>query len=974
MGNLYFLNFAVHQYNLIMPYHFKNHLFSSSLSKKSVSKAGATIAVLFLALSTVNAQNLDLNEPVPADSAIKIGKLENGLTYYIKHNSKPEQRVELRLVINAGSVCERDSQQGLAHFCEHMCFNGTKNFPSNKMVDMLEEMGVKFGAELNANTSFDETIYMLRVPSDREEWINRGFQVLEDWAHQVTLDDAEIDKERGVIIEEWRLGLGADDRMMQKYMPVLFRGSKYAERLPIGKVEIIKNCPYDTLRNFYRTWYRPDLMAVVVVGDIEVKLAQDKIREYLGRIPKPVNPEQRKIYSIPDNTEPLISVVTDKEATGYDAQIMFKHPKQKEITFSDYRNTLIHSLYTGMLNNRLQEIAHKPDAPYVYAGADYGSFIGRTMDVYSLSVSAKENQLEKSIDLILTENERVRQFGFTASELEREKKDILSLYENSAKEADKTASATYADEFIRNFLTMECIPGYQKEYDLVREFLPGISLEELNNMGKSLTTKENMIVLVTAQDKEGVKIPTEQEVADIIKTAMSKKIEAYVDKVTDAPLLDREPVGSAVVRRIENDVFGYTELVFGNGVRMILKPTDFKNDEILISAYSPGGISLYPDKDVMSATLAPVIVTQSGLGAYDYTGLKKKLSGNTATLTPYISELREGVNGNCSPKDFETLLQLNYLYFTGTRRDTNAFNAYISRLKNRIKPMRANPQVIFADTLSKIISENSPRVIAVPTDKQIAQVNLDRLLGIYRDRFADASDFTYFLVGNFKTKEILPLLEKYIGGLPSIKRKESWMDRSPEFPGGLVRVEVPKNSEPQGTVAMMWKGDFRWKNRTRQGFSILMDVLEIKCRESMREDKGGVYGISIDGSPSKFPKPEYTISASWGCNPDSIRNLSKAFLDEMSKIKKEGPAVIDLNKVKETMIRERETGMKENGFWLSALQNHYLYGDRLLSIGEYEAFVNSFTVKEIKSIADKYLNTEKYVEVTLTPTPKLMVK
>lgn len=949
---------------------------SESNGPFSIKLSGTALIIIFLfgSIFPLRAQELNLNDPIPADPNIKTGKLQNGITYYIKYNSKPEKRVELRLAINAGSVCEMDSQQGLAHFCEHMCFNGTKNFPSNKMVDMLEEMGVKFGDELNAYTSFDETIYMLKVPSDKEEWINRGFQVLEDWAHQVSLDDSEIDKERGVIIEEWRLGLGADDRMMQKYLPVLFKGSKYASRLPIGKVDIIKSFPYDTLRNFYRTWYRPDLMAVVVVGDIDTGLAEKKIKEYFGRIPKPVNPKQRILYPIPGNDDPLISVVTDKEATGYSAQIMFKHPKEEAVTYSDYRKNLIRNIYTDMLNNRLQEIAQKPDAPFLYAGTSYSSFIGRTIDVYSLAVSAKENQLEKSISLIVTENERARRHGFTSSELEREKKEMLTLYETTAKEADKTASSTYADEFVRNFLTKECIPGYQKEYDLVKEFLPGISIEELNSVGKSFTSDKNMLVLITAQEKEGVKVPTEQEVAGIIKSAESGEIDAYVDKVTEALLLDREPVPSKVVRKTENTAFGYTELVFGNGVRIILKPTDFKNDEILLSAYSPGGISLYPDNDVMSAMLASTIVTQSGLGSYDFTGLQKKLSGNTAKLAPYINELREGLNGSCSPKDLETLLQLNYLYFTGIRRDTNAYNAYLSRLRNMIKPMRANPQVIFSDTVSKIVSGNSPRVIAVPTDAQFDQINLDRLLAIYRDRFADASDFTYFLVGNFKTDQIIPMLEKYIGGLPSIRRKETWKDRTPDFPKGLVKVEVPKNSEPQSLVAMFWKGDFSLKERTMQGFSILMDILSIKCRESMREEKSGVYGISIEGSSSKFPKPRFTISSSWGCNPDSIGKLSQTLLNEMSKIKKDGPSEVDLNKVKETLIRQRETGMKENGFWLSALQNHYFYNDRLLSIEDYRTFVNSFTIKEIKGIADKYLNTEKYVEVSLTPAPKEAVK
>ncbi|MCX6253334.1 MAG: insulinase family protein [Bacteroidia bacterium] len=922
----------------------------------------------------ISAQIQDLSKPIPADPNIKIGKLDNGMTYYIKVNKKPEQRIELRLAVNAGSVCETAGQQGLAHFCEHMCFNGTKNFPSNKIISMLEEMGVKFGAELNAYTSFDQTIYMLKVPTDSILWINRGFQVLEDWVHQVSLEDVEIDKERGVIVEEWRLGLGAEDRMQQKYIPVILKGSKYAERLPIGKVDVIKSFPYDTLRAFYKSWYRPDLMAVVVVGDIDPGLAEAKVKEYFGRVPKAVNPPERVEFPVPDNTEPLISVVTDKEASGYSATIFFKHPKSDNITYADYRSMLMRSLYTGMLNNRLQEIAQKPDAPFLYAGAGYGSFISRSQDVYSLYVGAKENQIEKSLEVVLTENERVRQFGFTATELEREKKDILSNYEKMAKESDKTESRSYADEFIRNYLDKECIPGIKKEFEITKEYLPGITLDEINKLGQAWITDKNVVALITAPEKEGDIVPTENQVMDIIKAVKTRKIEAYVDKVSDVPLLSEMPVASKVVKRTDDNAFGFTELTFGNGVRMILKSTDFKNDEIVLSAYSPGGTSLYPDGDVMSATLAPTIITQSGLGDYDFTGLQKKLSGNTAKLSPYISDLHEGVNGNCSPKDIETMLQLNYLYFTRTRKDESAFNAYISRIRNMIKPMRSNPQVIFQDTLSKIISLNSPRVIAMPSDAQINQVNLDRSIGIFKDRFADASDFTYIMAGNFKIDEVIPLLEKYIGGLPSIKRKETWKDVTPGFPKGLLVVDVPKNSEPQSSVAMVWKGDFKWNDKDRQGFAMLMNILAIKCRESMREDQGGVYGVSVNGSASKLPKPMYTIQSMWGCNPENIKKLTQTVLDEMGKIKKDGPTDLDLNKVKETIIRERETKIKENGFWLSILQNHFLLGDKLLSLEEYKIFVNSFTGNDIKAVANKYLNTESYVEVALTPAPKTETK
>ncbi|MDP4223498.1 MAG: insulinase family protein [Bacteroidota bacterium] len=929
--------------------------------------------VLFLAgfiMSGAIAQKINPNDPVPPDPNIRIGKMANGFTYYVKQNKKPEQRMELRLAVNAGSICETEAQQGLAHFCEHMCFNGTKNFPSNKMIDMLEEMGVKFGADVNASTGFDQTVYMLEIPTDKMEWIDRGFQVLEDWTHQVDFDAKEIDKERGVIIEEWRLGLGADDRMMQKYLPVLFRGSRYAERLPIGKIDVIKSFPYDTLREFYKEWYRPDLMSVVVVGDIDPNLAEEKIKEHFSMIPEPVNPEKRVEYPVPDNSEPLISVVTDKEATGFDAQILFKHPKAESVTYADYREYLMRMIYTGMLNSRLQEIVRKPDAPFLYASAGYGPFIGRTIDVYSLSVSAKENQIEKSIVTILTENERARRFGFTESELAREKKDLYTMYENGAKEADKTPSSEYADEFIRNYLTQECIPGYQKEFDMVKDFLPGITLDEINKMGQPWTTDNNMLVLITAQQKEGVEVPDEQKVREILTSAKTEKIEPYVDKVSDAPLLPEQPGPSPVTQKAENSEFGYTELTFSNGVHMILKPTDFKNDEILFSAYSPGGTSLYPDNDILSATLAPAIITQSGLGNYNYTDLQKKLSGNTAKVSPYISELREGINGNCSPKDFETMLQLNYLFFTGIRKDESAFNSYISRMKNMVKPLRANPQYLFSDTLSKIVSMNSPRVIAIPTEAQLDKVSLDRVLTIFRDRFADASDFTYFMVGNFKVSEVIPLLEKYIGSLPSKRRIETWRDVTPGFPKGLVKVDVPKNSEPQSMVAMVWKGDFKWKDRYRMGFRMLMDILSIKCRESMREEQGGVYGVNITGNAVKFPKPKYTITTFWGCNPDSINTLTATVLNEMDKIRKDGPTEVDLNKVKETLIRERETRSKENSFWVSALQNHFLEGDRLLTLDEYKNYVNSFAAKEIKDVADRYLNTKSYVEVDLTPAPK----
>lgn len=929
------------------------------------------ILLIGLSISVLSqSQVANPDQLIPVDPAIKVGKLENGLTYYIKQNKKPEQRMELRLAVNAGSICETDAQQGLAHFCEHMCFNGTKNFPSNKIVDMLEEMGVKFGAELNAYTSFDETVYMLKVPTDKMEWIDRGFQVIEDWAHQVTMEDKEIDKERGVITEEWRLGLGANDRMRQVYFPVIFKGSKYADRLPIGKVDVIKTFPYDTLRNFYHTWYRPDLMAVVVVGDIDPAVAEAKIREHFANIPAVVNPKPRILDNVPGNKEPLISIVSDKEASGYNIQVMYKHPVSKSTTYGEYRASTIRSLISSMLSSRFQEIGQKPDAPFLYAGAGYGSFIGRTIDVYSLYAGAKEGQIDKSLEVILTENERMKQFGFTATELEREKKSLLTRMESLSKEADKTESNSYADEFVRNFLTQECIPGIKVEYSIVKDIMPGITLDEVNKVAASLSGDENMIGLITAKTKEGVQLISEAEALKIVNNVKGLKLTAYSDNASDAPLLSKEPLPSKVVSRKENTEFGYTELTFANGVRMVLKPTDFKNDEILMGSFSPGGSSLYPDNDIMAASYATAVVSQSGLGEFDLIKLQKKLTGNTARVSPYINELREGVSGSCSPKDLETMLQLNYLYFTGIRKDETAYNAFISRMKNQYKPMRSIPMAVFTDTLIKIITKNNPRSIPIPSDKQIDMINLDRALAIYKDRFADASDFVYVLVGNFKTEDVIPMLEKYIGGLPSIHRKETWKDVSPGFPENLVKVEVPKNSEPQSQVAMYWRGSFKWNDKERLGFTMLMNSLSIKCRESMREDQGGVYGVSIGGSPNRYPVARYMINARWGCNPENIGKLSSTVIDEMNKMKLAGPTETDLNKVKETLIRERESRVKENGFWLSAIQNVYIQGDKLISLDAYKANVNAMTSKDLKAIANKYLNTKTYIQVSLTPAPK----
>ncbi|MDR1864630.1 MAG: insulinase family protein, partial [Bacteroidales bacterium] len=811
-------------------------------------------------------------------------RLDNGFTCYLRYNAKPEKRVEFRLAVKAGSICETDRQKGLAHFVEHMCFNGTKNFKENELITVLEEMGVKFGNDLNAYTSFDETVYKLQVPSDRPDLIDKAFQIMEDWAHQVTFADKDIDDERGVIVEEWRGGLGANERMLRKYLPVMFQGSHYAERLPIGDMDIVKNAPYDELRKFYKDWYRPDLMALAIVGDMPVKEMDEKVKKHFASIQNPPDAPERKKYDMPGNKEPLVAIVTDKEATNHVVQMLIKHPKQPATLVKDYRMLLIRTLYNNMINNRLGELRQKPDAPFLYAGSSYEDFYG-PVDVYSLFASAKENEISRSLAALLLENERVRRFGFTASELDREKQDLLARYERIAKEADKTNSGSLVDEYIRNFLEDEPIPGQITENAYAQHFIPGVTLEEINQLANIWLTDENICVIVTAPEKEGVQIPAETEIMRLLQDTKQANVTEYVDHVIDLPLVTQPPQGSRVFRRKDNPDFGVVELTFMNGVQIALKPTDFKNDQILFAGFSPGGTSIYANEDYMSAMMASGIVSQSGLGGFDQIALNKKLAGNTARLSPYISDLFEGVSGSATPKDMETMLQLNYLYFTDLHRDEDAFDAYISRIGNQMKNMKSNPLYAYLDSLYKIVTSNDPRTVTIPSEAQINQINLNNAMQIFQDRFADAGDFKFVMVGNFDVKTVIPMLEKYLGGLPSKQRTETWRDVSPVFPQGVVAFEDARNSEEQSRVNIFMKGDFAWKYTERIAFAIMADVLNIRLRESMREEQGGVYGVRLSDNAGAYPKPKYSLTFEWGCSPENIDKLVATVFEEAGKIK-----------------------------------------------------------------------------------------
>ncbi len=932
-----------------------------------------SILILGFLITNVFGQSssLDLNAPIPVDPKVRIGKLDNGMIYYIRQNKKPEKRVELRLVVNTGSVMETDLQQGLAHFCEHMCFNGTTNFPKNELVNYLQKIGVRFGADINAYTSFDETVYMLQIPTDKEGLLEHGYQVIEDWAHNVTFDGKEIDAERGVITEEWRLGLGAQDRMMKKFFPIIFKDSRYADRVPIGKIDVIKSFKYETIRDFYRDWYRPDLQAVVIVGDINLDSAEAKVKKHFSGIKNPASPKERTVFNLPDNKEPLIAIVTDKEATENQVMLFYKHPHTIKKTLGDFKEYLMEELYNGMLNARLNELKQKPEAPFVYASTSYGRFLARSGDAYTSEAMAKENMIDKSLEVILQENERVKTFGFLNSEFERQKEEMLSNYEKAAKEADKSESANFCSEYVDNFLSKEPIPGIKNELKYAKKLIPEIKLEDINALAKKWISDDNMAIAIMAPEKEGVKVPTKEEVLNIIKNSKSLKLQPYVDSYKDEPLLTDFLIGSKVASTKENKEVGFTELTLTNGIQIILKPTDFKNDEILVSAYSPGGTCLYPDKDFISANFSSRIIDESGIGNFDNIQLQKKLKGKIVQVSPYITDIKEGFTGSSTPKDFETLLQLTYLYFKAPRKDTSAFNTFISQEKNQLKFIKANPQYCFYDTTFKTAYPDSKRMIIFPSTEQLDKIDLNLAYSVYKDRFADASDFKFFFVGNFAVDTLIPMLEKYLGSLPVTNRKETWKDVSPKFAQGVKDITFNKGTDPQSMVGILMSGDIEYNDKNFISSRILSEVLEIKLIEVIREQMGGVYSPQSQITMSKYPKADYDVMVMFGCGPKNTEKLTKAVFKIMKKLQKDGPTQVDLDKAKETIKRERETNLKKNNYWLNKIEQSYFLGEDVNLINNFDTRLQAISLEDIKLLSQKVFTIkDHYVRVVLVPEKK----
>ena len=929
-------------------------------------------SMTFVQAQGAQGKKSDLTAKVPVDKKVKIGKLANGMTYYIRANKKPENRVQFRLVTNAGSILEDDDQQGLAHFCEHMAFNGTQYYKGNEMISTLQKNGIEFGRGINAWTAFDETVYYVELPSDNKDLVEMGFKILDGWASKLLFDQNEIEHERGVILEEWRGGLGAQERLRKATWPIMLKGSRYADRLPIGLEEVIRNFQRPVITRFYNDWYRPDLQAVIIVGDIDVNAMEAKIHEYFDSRKAVENPRPRPEFDIPGNKEPLVAIATDKEATNASMMLFWKHKKAPQGTIGDYRASLVRNLVSGMLDDRYNELSEKATAPFIYAGGGYGGFLGRSCDAFIGSCAPKENRIEEATEAVLAEIFRAVQNGFTATELDRQKEEMLEHYRKMAKEANKTNSNNFAQEYTNNFLEGEVIPGIMAENRYAKEFIPEITLEECNALIRTWVTEENFVYYLTAPQQEGYKVPTEQEVLKIYNRARTNKYAAWVDNYKDEPLFEKQLAAVTPKLTKTNTVLDYKEYTCPNGVKFIVKKTDLKDDEIQMNSYAWGGTSLYSDAEYYMASTTAGFIDDAGIAQFSSTQLSKKLKGVNVSISPDISDQTQGFSGSCAPKDLETMLQLLTLYYEAPRKDKESFDKNVDQLRNQLKFIGENPQVVFIKKYIETARPGDPRAIAVPTEENIASLNLDRMYEIFRERFSNAAHQTFFFVGNIEDADV-NLIAKYLGNLPTTKAKAEKYRKLKDYDfKGTPRATAYKGTDNQGIMLMSGstKG-YKHSPKNAEIINQLSACMEITALEIIREKMGGTYSPSVNVSYSRIPEQEVSWTFYINCNPDSTNIIENAAMEILKQYINNGPDAETLAKVQEQQIINRQNSKQNNGFWMGQIMGSYRFNEsRDYVVNDYESIVKSITAKDIQAAAKKFIDLKHYLVVFLKPEAK----
>lgn len=910
--------------------------------------------------------------PIPVDPNVRIGKLDNGLTYYLRKNNLPANRADFYIAQKVGSIQEEENQRGLAHFLEHMCFNGTTHFPGDALKQYLERIGVKFGENLNAYTSVDETVYNIsNVPVNTPGAVDSCLLILHDWSNDLTLDPKEIDKERGVINEEWRTRMSAMQRFQEKLLPAMFAGTKYATCFPIGTMDVVMNFKPQTLRDYYEKWYRPDLQGIVVVGDIDVDAVEAQIKKLFADVPAQPNAAKREYYPVNDNKEPIVLIARDKEQPHIQAIVFNKHkatPNSEKDKIGYLVENYATNLINNMLNARLNELLQEANPPYIYAGSYDGDFfVAKTKQAFTGIVVCKEDAVESGIATLLREMERARRFGFTESEYQRARAEYLRNLESAYNERDKRKNDEYINEYVRHFLDNEPIPGIENEYGIISQIAPSIPVEPLNMMMQTLVTDTNQVVAIFGPEKENLKMPTEDAIKKILHDVKAEELAPYVDKVSDEPLMKETPKGGKIISEQKDDVFGTTMLTLSNGVKVIIKKTDFKADEIIMKGVSLGGSSLFPDSEIININGLDA-VSVGGLGNFSTVDLEKILAGKRASVGYGIGDKTESVNGYCSPKDFETMMQLTYLTFTAPRRDDDAFASYKNRNKAAWLNQEMNPMTAFGDSVTYALRMGHPRTLRIKSD-MVDKMNYNKILAMYQDRFKDASDFTFIFVGNVDIEEMKPLIAEYLGALPSINRKESFKDNKIEYRKGVYKNEFIREQETaKASNFVCFTGTCKYDLKNTILMDMTCQVMDLVYTEKVREDEGGTYSVYVGGNLSKYPKEIAGLQVIFDTAPSKREKLMKIIFAEIEHIAKEGPSETNLNKVKEFMLKKHTEDLKENNYWMGSIDEYLFTG--MNPVKDYEQMVNSITAKDIQKFADDLFKQKNEVEVSMISPEK----
>ena len=918
-----------------------------------------------LAVSTDSFGQDTLDSPLPLDPLVKAGTLSNGLRYFIRENAEPAARLEMRLAVNAGSVLEDDDQRGLAHFVEHMLFNGTRRFPRQTLVEFFENIGMRFGPDVNAYTSFDETVYMIQVPTGSLPAVRRAFEVIQDWAMHATMDHEEIELERGVLVEEWRRGRGAAGRTRDQILPLLLHGSRYADRLPIGDTLTLRRSPYAAIQRFYDTWYRPDLMAVVLVGDLPAAHLEQLVVEHFGGFKAPPDLRPRLQHTLAPNTKTQYQVIRDHETTVTNFTVYYRQQSNRTVTGEDYRNQLLGQLATGMLNRRLAAIARDgTHSPFLWARLTRSSLV-RHHSAFALAGQVHEDSLHVGLESALRELARATRHGFTTEELTRQKRVILRGRERAYTERHHTPSAALARQLVHHFLTGTAAPGIDYEHELVQTLLPSITAREVDAFLRNALDRDDQVYVVTMPDKPGLAPVTAHELKVAAARTQVETLAPYQDHVVEGPLMATIPAPVSEVHIQEEPELGITEVTMGNGVRVLMKPTDFKADEVLFTAYSNGGTSLYRDEDYFDATFADLIVQRSGVGDFDQNTLRQKLAGKFVSVNSYVTELTEGFSGRASRVDLETLFQLVHLYATRPRIDEAALRSFQNHQRAQLTNRQANPASAFSDSLFVAFygSHSRRRLLKV---SDIDSLSAEKSLAFFRERFGDFGDFTFIFVGNFQVDQLVALARTYLGTLPSQGRQESWRDVEPELPEGVVTKVAYKGQEPQSRIGIVFHGPFAYSRVRDHRLQSLQMVLNMRIREELREARGAIYSASVQAGAVRLPRPQYTLSIYFGCAPERVDELTRAVFDEIEKIKGDAPLADYVARVKEQQRQAHRIRLETNSYWLAALQQAYRHNESLLPVLHHEDLINTLSLEDIREAARSWL-VDRYIQVKLMP-------